>query len=97
MQLGKKRNHHINLTLRLGKQTYGDAHYNLNLGREWNLTTGYRYTYNDFNIYEKGERTYGISFNHHFGEVEFTNSTTTAPSSIASRTAHRQILPKKAT
>ena len=74
MQLGKKRNHHINLTLRLGKQTYGDAHYNLNLGREWNLTTGYRYTYNDFNIYEKGERTYGISFNHHFGEVGFTKS-----------------------
>ena len=28
---------------------------------------------------------------------EFTNSTTTAPSSIALRTAHRQILPKKAT
>ena len=41
MQLGKKRNHHVNLTLRLGKQTYGDAHYNLDLGREWNLTTGY--------------------------------------------------------
>ena len=72
--LGKRKNHNISLTLRLGKQAYGDVHYNLNLGRDWNLTTGYRYTYNDFNIYEEGERAYGISFNHHYGEAGVAKS-----------------------
>lgn len=74
MLLGKKRNHQIDLTLHLGKRAYGDAHYNLHLGKEWNLTSGYRYTYNDFGIYNKGDKTYGISFNHHFGEVGFARS-----------------------
>ena len=74
MQLGKKRNHNVSLTLRLGKRVYGDAHYGLHLGRKWLFTTGYRYTYNDFNLYEKGERAYSLNFNHHFGEVGFTRS-----------------------
>lgn len=74
MRLGKKRNHNVSLTLRLGLQTYGDAHYALHLGRQWLFTTGYRYTYNDFNIYEKGERKYGLNFNHHWGEVGFMRS-----------------------
>lgn len=74
MQLGRKRNHNVSLTLRLGKQTSGDAHYALHMGRQWLFTTGYRYTYNDFNIYEKGEREYGLNINHHFGEVGFMRS-----------------------
>ena len=74
MLLGKKRNHQANLTLRLGEQTYGDIHYNLHIGHDWNLTTGYRYTYNDFNIYEKGEKAYNVTFNHHSGEIGFTKS-----------------------
>ena len=74
MQLGKKRNHNVSLTVKLGLQTYGDAHYGLHLGRQWLFTTGYRYTYNDFNVYEKGERAFGLNFNHHLGEVGFTRS-----------------------
>lgn len=72
--LGKKKNHNMALTLRLGKKVYGDVHYGLHLGRQWNFTTGYRYTYNDFNIYDKGDRLYGVNFNHHLGEIGFTKS-----------------------
>lgn len=71
MVLGKKRNHRMELTIRLGKQTYGDLHYRLNLGKQWHLATGYRYTYNDFNIYEKGHRNFEVSFNQHLGEIGF--------------------------
>ena len=74
MRLGTKKNHNLDLTLRLGMQTYGDVHYGLHLGRQWLFTLGYRYAYNDFNLYEKGERAYGINFNHHLGEVGFTRS-----------------------
>lgn len=72
--LGKKRNHRMELTARLGKQTYGDIHYSLDLGKKWNLVTGYKYTYNDFNIYEKGRRSFEINLNHHLGEIGFTRS-----------------------
>ncbi len=74
MQLGKKESpHQPDFTFRKANLWRRALQSQLR-GREWNLTTGYRYTYNDFNIYEKGERTYGISFNHHFGEVGFTKS-----------------------
>lgn len=72
--LGQKRKHRMELTARLGKQTYGDLHYRLDLGKKWNLVTGYRYTYNDFNIYEKGHRNFEVNFNHHLVEVGFTKN-----------------------
>lgn len=72
--LGRKRNHRVELTVRLGEQTYGDVHYHLSLGKQWHLTTGYKYTYNDFNIYEKGHRAFEVNFNHHLGEVGFARS-----------------------
>ncbi len=71
---GKERKHQVALTLRLGKQVYGDAHYLLNLGNKWNMTSGYRYTYNDFNINKKGEREFGISYNSHLVEFGFIRS-----------------------
>lgn len=71
---GEKQNHNLALTLRLGKRIYGDTHYNLHLGGQWNFTTGYRYTYNDFNIYEKGSRIYAVDFSHHLVEAGFTRS-----------------------
>lgn len=72
--LGKKQKHRLELTARLGKQTYGDIHYRLISDRKWHLVTGYRYTYNDFNIYEKGHRNFEVSFNHHLAEIGFTKS-----------------------
>lgn len=72
--LGRKRNHNLELTARLGERTYGDLHYRLNMGKKWYLFTGYRFTHNDFNIYEHGHRTVELGFNHHWGEVGFTRS-----------------------
>lgn len=74
LSLGKKRNHRLGLTLRLGRKTYGDVHYDLDLGAGWKLATGYRYTYDDFNIYEKGKRAYGVNFNHQLVEAGFGKS-----------------------
>lgn len=72
--LGKKHRHRLELTARLGKQTYGDLHYRLISGRKWHFVMGYRYTYNDFNIYEKGHRNFEVNFNQHLAEVGFTKS-----------------------
>lgn len=74
LKMGRKRNHHIELTLKLGRQMFGDAHYRLHMGKDWNLATGYRYTYNEFNIYEKGHRNVEISFHQHSADIGFTKS-----------------------
>lgn len=71
---GLKKNHHMGITLRLGKQVYGDIQYNLHLGKGWNFATGYRYTYDDFKIYRKGVRSYNVDFNNHSAKAGFTKS-----------------------
>lgn len=66
--------HNFGLTLRLGKQTYGQADYAFVLGREWNLLTSYQLSYNDFNAYEKGERISEISYLRHMCTLGFTRN-----------------------
>lgn len=74
MQVGAKKNHFLDFTLRLGKQVYGDVHYGYELTRSWQVIAGYHYTYNDFNIYEKGDRAYSVNFNHQLAEAGFYKS-----------------------
>ena len=74
MQVGAKKNHFLDFTLRLGKQVYGDVHYGYELTKSWQVIAGYHYTYNDFNIYEEGDRAYSINFNHQLAEAGFYKS-----------------------
>ncbi|MCM1108465.1 MAG: patatin-like phospholipase family protein [Clostridium sp.] len=66
--------HNFELTLRLGKQTYGQADYAFELGRKWNIQANYQLSYNDFNTYEKGERISEISFLRHLCTLGFTRN-----------------------
>lgn len=73
-QLPARKRHTFFVALRLGKYTYGLADYTLRLGHGWHLTGSYKLGYNDFNINEKGERVYGVSFLQHQGVAAFTKS-----------------------
>ena len=64
--------HTFALTARLGKRMFGRLDYAFHLGKEWNLAAAYKIEYNDFNVYNKGERVCEINFNKnrlilHFG------------------------------
>ena len=64
--------HTFALTARLGKRMFGRLDYAFHLGKEWNLAAAYKIEYNDFNVYNKGERICEINFNKnrlilHFG------------------------------
>lgn len=65
MTFGKTHRHNVSLTARLGKKAYGRLDYNYHMGRLWNILSGYRIMYNDFNIYEKGDRICEVSFVNH--------------------------------
>lgn len=65
MIYGKTHRHHISLTARLGNKAYGRLDYNYHMGRLWNMFAGYQIMYNDFNIYEKGDRICEVSFVNH--------------------------------
>lgn len=62
---GIKKNHELAVTLRLGKRVFGDINYSLRLSKDWKLSTGYRFTYNDFSIYQKGDKAYNIDLKNH--------------------------------
>lgn len=62
---GIKKNHELAVTLRLGKRVFGDINYSLRLNKDWKLSTGYRFTYNDFSIYQKGDKAYNIDLKNH--------------------------------
>lgn len=63
MQFKKLPRHTFALTLRLGKKMFGRIDYAFHLGQEWNLAAAYKLEYNDFNIYNKGERVCEVNFN----------------------------------
>ena len=74
LRKGIKKNHQMSLTVRLGRQVFGDVHYNFLLGKEWVFSTAYRFTYNDFNIYKKGEKAYNVDFKNHSAKTGFVRS-----------------------
>lgn len=64
--------HSFALTARLGNKMTGRLDYAFHLGKEWNLAAAYKIEFNDFNIYNKGERVCEVNFNKnrlilHFG------------------------------
>ena len=55
--------HTFALTARLGNQIFGRIDYAYHLGKEWNLAAAYKIEFNDFNIYNKGQRVCEVNFN----------------------------------
>lgn len=78
MTLGKTHRHNFSLTARLGKKAYGRLDYNYHMGRLWNILSGYQIMYNDFNIYEKGDRICEVSFVNHRAVLGLQRSWKTA-------------------
>lgn len=78
MIYGKTHRHHISLTARLGNKAYGRLDYNYHMGRLWNMFAGYQIMYNDFNIYEKGDRICEVSFVNHQAVLGIQRSWKTA-------------------
>lgn len=84
-QIPRWKRHTFYVALRLGKHTYGLIDYALHLGRAWHLSVDYELSYNDFNINQRGERVYEISFLRHQGSVAFTKSWKKTSLSIGAR------------
>lgn len=84
-QISDWKRHSFYTALRLGKHTYGLIEYALHLGRAWHLSANYELSYNDFNINQRGERVYEISFLRHKGSVAFTKSWKKTSLSIGAR------------
>ena len=70
-QVPKWKRQAFQFSLRLGQLTLGRLNYDLSLGRQWHLSAFYELSYNDFNIYNRGERVSEISYLRNMGEVAF--------------------------
>lgn len=66
--------HSFALTARLGNRMFGQLDYAFHLGQEWNLAAAYKMEFNDFNIYNKGERVCEVNFNMNRLVVRFGRS-----------------------
>lgn len=74
IRFGQNQTHGVGVTARLGKKTYGRLEYVLHMGKLWYFSAGYQLTYNDFNVYEKGQRSCEINFVSHQTGFNFSRS-----------------------
>ena len=63
----------VDFTLRLGSTGYGQLDYAFNLDktRAWQALLSYQFSYNDVDLYNRGERMSNYTFYHHMGRVAF--------------------------
>ena len=63
----------ISLTGRLGKRYMVQLDYIIEPTLKKRLNLSYSYKYNDFNIYQKGERAYNVTYHQHMGKISFSD------------------------
>lgn len=63
----------VDFTLRLGSTGYGQLDYAFNLDktRAWQALLSYQFSYNDVDLYNRGERMSNYTLYHHMGRVAF--------------------------
>lgn len=63
----------VDFTLRLGSTGYGQLDYAFNLDKQyaWQAVLSYQFSYNDVNLYNRGERVSNYTFYHHMGRAAF--------------------------
>ena len=63
----------VDFTLRLGSTGYGQLDYAFNIDktRAWQALLSYQFSYNDVDLYNRGERMSNYTFYHHMGRVAF--------------------------
>lgn len=73
LTLTDERRSMVDFTLRLGTTGYGQLDYafNLNKTRAWQALLSYQFSYNDVDLYSRGERVSNYTFYHHMGRVAF--------------------------
>ena len=62
--VGSQQRGRLNLTLRLGRRTFGQLGYTLGSSRRWQAALSYRFAYNDISVYNAGERTLDLTYTH---------------------------------
>lgn len=63
----------VDFTLRLGSTGYGQLDYafNIDKSRAWQALLSYQFSYNDVDLYNRGERVSNYAFYHHMARVAF--------------------------
>ena len=61
------------VTGRVGKKTYGRVDYSIERNPLRNLNLSYKFTYQDLDIYHKGEKSLNTTFRNHFAEFSYSD------------------------
>lgn len=61
----------VGIEARLGKRSYGEVSYNLEVSRRRSVGAFYRLEYNDINVYSRGDRNYNVVYNLHRAGLRF--------------------------
>lgn len=63
----------FSVTGRVGKKTYGRVDYSIERNPLRNLNLSYKFTYQDLDIYHKGEKSLNTTFRNHFAEFSYSD------------------------
>lgn len=63
----------LSVTARLGKRYAARVDYSLEPVEQRNIRFSYLFEHNDLNIYDKGERAYNVTYDHHLAEFGFSD------------------------
>lgn len=70
----RARNHSkLAFTGRVGKTTYARLDYAIERSQLRNFNLAYQFTYQDLDIYNKGEKTFNTTYRHHFAEFGYSD------------------------
>lgn len=63
----------FDITARLGRTGFGEVDYAFNLDKQhrWQSLLSYQFSYNDIDLYDKGQRVSNYSFLHHIAQAAF--------------------------
>lgn len=64
---------HFSMTGRIGKKTFARVDYSLERNPLRNLNFAYKFTYQDLDIYKKGEKFLNTTFRNHFAEFSYSD------------------------
>ncbi len=65
----------VSLTGRIGKSSYGRMDLSLERNPLRSIQIAYMFNYRDLDIYERGDKTYNTTYQHHLGEFAFSDMT----------------------
>ncbi len=63
----------FSLTGRIGKRMYGRIDYAVERNPLRNINLSYQFTYNDLDVYERGDKRMNTTYRHHFAELGYSD------------------------